>query len=450
MSDKEQQKDITYEQQIAKNEWKKYGRMGISFFLTFVACVLFFFIVLRYQQFAAIIGQLIHAAQPIIMGLVIAYLINPVMKFCERHVLRLLTKKMKSEKKAKKAARIIGVTGAIVFLLAVIALMIAAIVPSVVNSITTLAETMPKHVESFTEMLEKKHIGNSKVTALLESGVDWFTTNMDELAQDLLVPTAQTYIVQITTGVISGVKTVCNFVIGIVVAIYAMMIQETLQGQSKKIVYAIFKPRYGNVIIHTVRKSSKIFGGFISGKIIDSAIIGVLCYIGCLILRMPDSMLIAVIIGVTNIIPFFGPIIGAIPTVLLVLIQDPWKALYLLIFIIFLQQLDGNVIGPKILGDSTGLSSFWVMFAILFSGSMWGFFGMLLGVPSFAVVYYIVGKAARYGVSKKHLPESTEAYIKARGVNEKTNTLRYTKLGETEEKPDEKVEEKTDETSKKN
>lgn len=441
MLEKEVQKENS-EEIAEKNEWKKYRRIGITFFLTFAACVLFFFMVLRYQQFVGILGKFIHAAQPIIMGLVIAYLINPVMKFCERHVLRLLMKKMKSEKKAKKAARVIGVIGAIGFLLVVITLMIVAIVPAVVNSITSLAETMPKHVESFTEMLEEKHIGNSKVTELLQTGVDWFTTNMDEFAQDLLVPTAQTYIVQITTGVISGVKTLCNFVIGIVVAIYAMMIQETLQGQSKKIVYAIFKPRYGNVIVHTVRKSSKIFGGFISGKIINSAIIGVLCYIGCLILKMPDAMLIAVIIGVTDIIPFFGPIIGAIPTVLLVLIQDPWKALYLLIFIILLQQLDGNIIGPKILGDSTGLSSFWVMFAILVSGSMWGFFGMLLGVPSFAVIYYIVGKAVRYGVRKKHLPEATEAYIMARGVNEKSNTLRYnTPEQEAELKKEEKQQE---------
>lgn len=161
-------------------------------------------------------------------------------------------------------------------------------------------------------------------------------------------------------------------------------------GQSKKIVYAIFKPKHGNIIIEVFHKADEVFGGFIIGKIIDSAIIGVICYFGCLILHIPDTILVAVIIGVTNVIPVFGPFIGAIPTLLLVVIQSPLHALYLLIFIIVLQQVDGNIIGPKILGDSTGLSAFWVMFSILIGGGLFGFLGMLLGVPVFAMnlLYY--------------------------------------------------------------
>ena len=150
-----------------------------------------------------------------------------------------------------------------------------------------------------------------------------------------------------------------------------------------------------------------------------------IAYFGCLILRIPSSVLVAVIIGVTNVIPVFGPFIGAIPSLLIVVIQNPWHALYLLIFIVVLQQVDGNIIGPKILGSSTGLSTFWVMFAILIGGGMFGFLGMLLGVPTFAVIYYIVRRVVNYALRKKKLPEDTMDYTKTTGVDTKNNKLKY-------------------------
>jgi predicted PurR-regulated permease PerM len=235
----------------------------------------------------------------------------------------------------------------------------------------------------------------------------------------------QSSISSITTGVISVVKVLINFVIGLFVAVYVMSIQETLQAQGKKIIYAVFPPKIGNIIINTVRKSSEIFGGFITGKIVDSAIIGCLCYMGCVILQIPSAILVSVIIGVTNIIPFFGPFIGAIPALILVVLQSPWHALYLLIFIVVLQQVDGNIIGPKILGNSTGLSSFWVMFAILVFGGIWGFFGMLLGVPVMAVIYYIIGNVTRHFLARRNLPTATSEYTAMRSVNIEDNTLCY-------------------------
>ena len=201
------------------------------------------------------------------------------------------------------------------------------------------------------------------------------------------------------------------------------MIKERLIGQSKKAIYAIFKPRQGNIIIETMHKADEIFGGFIIGKIIDSAIIGVICYVGCSILHIPDAVLVAVIVGVTNIIPVFGPFIGAIPSLLLVVVQSPWHALYLLIFIIILQQVDGNIIGPKILGSSTGLSSFWVMFAILIGGGLFGFLGMLLGVPVFAMIYYIVQRLVNHSIRKRQLPEATDAYVDVKSVDLSTGSL---------------------------
>ena len=174
-----------------------------------------------------------------------------------------------------------------------------------------------------------------------------------------------------------------------------------------------------------MRKSNEIFGGFISGKILDSAIIGVIAYIVLAIMKMPDSILIAVIVGVTNIIPFFGPFIGAIPSFVIIVLQDPMKGIYFLIFIVILQQIDGNIIGPKILGDSTGLSSFWVVFAIMVFGGLWGFPGMLLGVPIMAVIYYIAQRSISYFLRKRGLSDQTSEYIYLTRVDKNTNELVY-------------------------
>ena len=168
-----------------------------------------------------------------------------------------------------------------------------------------------------------------------------------------------------------------------------------------------------------------MFGGFISGKILDSAIIGVIAYIGLVALRMPYSLLVAVIVGVTNVVPFFGPFIGAVPGVILIALAEPIKGLYFLIFVFVLQQVDGNIIGPKILGDSTGLSSFWVVFAILVGGGLFGFMGMLLGVPTFALIYYLIREIVGYILRRRRLPEGTKEYIQMQGVDVDTGMVRY-------------------------
>ena len=413
-----------------------YISVGLMVFVTVAACILFFFIIQRYEGFADAWNKVMKAAQPIIIGLVVAYLLNPIMKFWERTFFRFFGKRMKKESRARKLSRGLGIGCALLVLLLIIVLFIAAIAPSVISSIAMLIEVLPGQVQRLVSFIQTGDFGDSEAAKALSDVLINATNYVETWAQEDLLPLIQSSIASITTGVINMVKVIVNFVIGLFVAAYVMSIQETLQGQSKKIIFAIFRPRVGNIIVHTVRKSSSIFGGFITGKIIDSAIIGGICYVGCLILHIPSPILVAVIVGVTNIIPFFGPFIGAIPALLLVVIQSPWHALYLLIFIIVLQQVDGNIIGPKILGNSTGLSSFWVMFAILVFGGIWGFFGMLLGVPIMAVIYYIVGKLVRYGLARRKLPTPTSDYVKMRGVNLDTNTLRYTT-------PDEFAEEET-------
>lgn len=425
-----------------KEQYRSYFKIGFTVFVTFVCCILFFFFIFRYQGVAETWSKFLTAGQSIIIGLVLAYLMNPTMKFFEGWFIKVKTKhaekkkKELNEEKVKKGGRIFGTTCALILLFVIIAVLIAMIVPSIVQSATSLAKTLPSQVETFIDNVEKGDLGDSKLAQFAGLFLEDIVEYLEKWWNETILPEINTYIAEITTGVLNFAKGIVNFIVGIIVAVYVMMIQEKLLAQCRKIIFAIFKPKQGNVIVHTIRHSSKIFSGFISGKILDSVIIGIICYIGCLIMRIPNSVLVAAIIGVTNVIPIFGPIIGLVPTVLFVVIQSPIHALYLLIFILVLQQVDGNIIGPKILGNSTGLSSFWVMFAILVFGGMWGFFGMLLGVPIFAVIYYIGGKVVNYGLKRRNLPTATSEYYEARGIYEDTNTIRYTSLDAPREKTD--------------
>ena len=349
----------------------------------------------------------------------------PVKKFIEKPVYEWFLLKKIDEQNAKKWAKGVGITGAIIFLFVIIAILIAMMVPALVTSVIGLIESMPGYVESFVEWIENVGIGNSEFAAFIVTTITNISDELQNWAKAELLPIVQQYIAHITSGVFSIVKAILNFLIGIIVVVYVMTIQDTLLGQCKKVIYALFPAKKGNIIIKTIRKSNDIFGGFVIGKIIDSAIIGVIAYVGCIILQMPSAFLVAFIIGVTNVIPFFGPFIGAVPSVLLVLIQSPIHALYLTIFILILQQVDGNIIGPKILGDKTGLASFWVLSSILIAGGLFGFFGMVLGVPVFAVLYYIWQEFVKYRMKKKNLSVSTTDYIRLKYIDEETNELVY-------------------------
>lgn len=203
---------------------------------------------------------------------------------------------------------------------------------------------------------------------------------------------------------------VMSFVVGIIISIYVLMGKERFFAQSKKLLSALIPTPAVDRIVQITHQSHEIFSGFISGKILDSCIVGLLCFIGMVIFRWPYAVLISVMVGVTNVIPYFGPFFGAIPSVLIMLIVDPVKAIWLALFILALQQLDGNVIGPKILGNSTGLSAFWVIFSITVFGSLFGVVGMFIGVPLFAVIYSLVRQFCEWRLSCKGMPTGTADY----------------------------------------
>lgn len=408
-----------------KESWDHYIKIGTTAFVTVAACITFFFILYRWSTIAGVIGDIVKAGESIIIGLALAYLLMPTKNVIEKFVYRILRKKKIKKDKAKSVAKSIAITGAIIFLFIIIGVLIAILVPALITSIVGLVEAMPGYINSFVKWIEDMGFADSTVALMIGNAITSFTSELQTWAQTEILPFVQEYIGQITSGVFAVLKVILNFFVGIIVVVYVMSIQETLTGQCKKIVYAIFPAQKGNIIIDTVRKSHEIFGGFVTGKIIDSAIIGVIAYIGCMILQIPSALLVAFIIGVTNVIPFFGPFIGAVPTILLVLIQSPIHALYLGIFILVLQQVDGNIIGPKILGDSTGLSAFWILTSITIAGGLFGFFGMLLGVPVFAVIYYIVQQIVAYRMEKKNLSSDTEEYIELLSIDENSKEMKY-------------------------
>lgn len=416
---------------------KRYMVIALLALITVCCSILFFFMVYRYHGFADFWRNLVWILQPITIGVVLAYLLNPVMKFIERYLLKIFLPHMKHEKRARKMGRGIAIAGSLLFLAGILILLFSVVVPSIANSIQNMIAVFPSEINNLIKGIEEFKEGDSKWAEMVGELIESVSTMFQTFVQKDLLPQAKVYLASITSGVIYGVKLLTNVLVGVIVSVYVLMSKETFAGQAKKIVYAVLKPMHANIVINTVRKSNQIFGGFISGKLLDSAIIGVLAYVVLAIMKMPDTMLLAVIIGVTNIIPFFGPFIGAIPSFIIVVLQNPMQGLYFLIFIFILQQVDGNIIGPKILGDSTGITPFWVVTSILIFGGLWGFLGMLLGVPIMAVLQYIVHNLIDYALKKRGLVSDTESYVELVRVDKVTNTLVYpeeTKENETIQK----------------
>ena len=358
--------------------------------------ILFFFLIYRFQGFGDAISKLTGILMPFIYGAVIAYLLKPVCNCVENFLRRLLPEKMGT------AANMLAVTISLLFGILVVYALIMMIVPQLITSVTTLYYTARNNLNDFVDWASHQEIiaSNQKLLDFIETSYDNLQDTLDNLVRTKLVPSVQSLLSGAALGVMSFVTFLKNIVIGLIVSVYLLASRKKFGQQGKLILYSLVKPRWANLIMEEIRYADRMFGGFINGKILDSAIIGVLCYIACLIFKFPSALLVSVIIGVTNVIPFFGPFIGAVPATLLILIQNPIKALWFVLFVLVLQQVDGNIIGPKILGNTTGLSSFWVLFAILLFGGLWGFVGMIIGVPLFAVIYDVIKKLVFHGLNR--------------------------------------------------
>ena len=368
--------------------------------------ILFFFLIYRFQGFGDAISKLTGILMPFIYGAVIAYLLKPVCNCVENFLRRLLPEKMGT------AANMLAVTISLLFGILVVYALIMMIVPQLITSVTTLYYTARNNLNDFVDWASHQEIiaSNQKLLDFIETSYDNLQDTLDNIVRTKLVPSMQSLLSGAALGVMSFVTFLKNIIIGLIVSVYLLASRKKFGQQGKLILYSLVKPRWANLIMEEIRYADRMFGGFINGKILDSAIIGVLCYIGCLIFKFPSALLVSVIIGVTNVIPFFGPFIGAIPATLLILIQNPIKALWFVLFVLVLQQVDGNIIGPKILGNTTGLSSFWVLFAILLFGGLWGFVGMIIGVPLFAVIYDVLKKFVFHGLRRNEEMELVTTY----------------------------------------
>ncbi len=425
-----------------KEEYKPYIRWGVTVIAIFSACIMIFFFLLRLDIIVRFFGKATEAVQSIIYGLVIAFILRPVASFWQEKIEAYLHRRFPNEEEKKKkkhhiVAKGISVGIAMLIALLVIATVIGMIGPRVVDSIKNVVASSSgflEKIEQWAYGLQDKHpelfsAGGEAYQKALEYLEDWVNTD--------LLGWMNTLVTGFTTYVIGFFSSLMNWVLGLIVAIYALAERESFDGQAKKMVYAFLPVENANVVIAIARKTNQVFSGFISGKLIDSLIIGVLCFVGLSVLRMPYTLLISVIVGVTNVIPFFGPYVGAVPSAFLILLVNPIQCLYFIIFILVLQQIDGNIIGPKILGDSTGLSAFWVIFSILLFGGLFGFVGMVIGVPTFAVIYYLIKSGVEYLLWKKGLPVETQEFSGLYQVDEEDHIILY----QEKEKEEKKVEE---------
>ena len=414
---------------MKRNVRHPYLAAGLTAFAVVAASLLLFFLMFQIKAVAGFLDTLARILRPIFMGAVIAFLLLPV----HRNILRFLTAitsdKQKADKRTGTFLNFVAIVLSLLLALFLIYLLLAMVLPQVYESVVGLVNSVPDYIENVQKWLQTFFEDNPDIQAAIlpvynsaaESLEQWLNSdilpNLDSLSTTFQWVRAT--ILPNLTGVVAGVSgmvvgflvLVKDLLIAIIVSVYLLARKDLFAAQSKKIVYSLFRTDIADLLVEEVRGAYKIMSGFINGKLVDSLIIGVICLVCCNLFKFPYPALVATIVGVTNIIPFFGPFIGAVPCGLLILLVSPIKAVYFAIFILVLQQFDGNILGPKILGDSTGLASFWVLFSILLFGGVFGFAGMVLGVPVFAMIYSVISRLVGYGLRGRGLSEDTGDYM---------------------------------------
>lgn len=398
----------------------KYIKWGLTALVVLILAICFVCLIFKGDRIWSGFSVILQVTMPIIDGLIIAFIATPILNWIEEKLLRPLCRKCgvdASKRKVKKRIRAGAVLLTFLFIILIIYGFFSIVIPQLITSIQSIIARFPTYINNLIDLTEKLLADNPDLEKYIEDMLETYSEDLNAFLDNNILPTLNTLIRSASVGMIGVLKSLYNFVIGLIISLYILAGKETFASQAKKICYALFERRKANQIIRAFRFTNKTFIGFLGGKIVDSAIIGVLCFIGTSILKMPYPVLVSVIVGVTNIIPFFGPYIGAIPSALLILMTDPGKCIPFIIFILALQQLDGNVIGPKILGESTGLSGFWVIFSITLFGGLWGIVGMVVGVPLFAVLYAGVDYMVNKFLKKKELSTNTADYETVKYIN---------------------------------
>lgn len=406
-----------------------YLAMGLTAFAVIAASLLLFFLLFHMKEVSGFLRTLGIILRPIFMGAVIAFLLLPVHRGILRFLMAMTTDKRKADQRNVAFLNFVAIILSLLLALFLIYLLLAMVIPQVYASIVGLVQSIPDYIEVVQGWLQTFFEDNPDIQSAVMSVYNSSAASLEQWLNSDILPNLEsvtttfqwvrTTIWPNFSGVMAGVSGVLvgflvlvkDLLIAVIVSVYLLARKDVFAAQSKKIVYSLFRTDIADLLVDEVRNAYKIMSGFINGKLVDSLIIGVICFICCTLFKFPYPALVSTVVGVTNIIPFFGPFIGAVPCGLLIFLVNPLQAVYFAIFILVLQQFDGNILGPKILGETTGLASFWVLFSILLFGGLFGFAGMVLGVPVFAMIYSVVSRTVAHGLRARNLPVETEEYM---------------------------------------
>ncbi|MDO4749350.1 MAG: AI-2E family transporter, partial [Eubacteriales bacterium] len=401
---------------MKKFQWeKKYLYWGLTALAVILSCIVFFMIMQRWAAIREALSGLIGILSPFIWGFVIAYILSPVMRYLQHNVFDkglgwLFRSNPQKDAIVNRYSRAIAIFVSELLLLTIVAVLLWLILPQLYYSVDTIVKNSQTFMGTVVQWLETILKDFPEIEQAFTAQLGSVSNALFTWLQENVLPQMNNALSNFTSGVYYIIRGVYDVVIGVIVSVYVLFNKTTFRTSGRKLLFALFSPSTSRTILRSLAFTDRVIMDFITGKLLDSLIIAMICYVGCSILGMPYTLLVAVIIGITNIIPFFGPFIGAIPSTFIILTISPVKALIFVIFILVLQQFDGNILGPKILGKSTGVNGFWVMFSIILGTGLFGFAGMLLGVPVFVVVYTGIRYLINERLRKKGMPTDDNFY----------------------------------------
>ncbi len=405
---------------------EKHVYWGITAVVVVIVSFIFAFLFYRFGVIRDTIRKITNILMPIIYGCILTFLMSPVYDRIDTWTFAHLARVFPGHRFRRKVSRGLASLLSLALLVFIVAALFWMIIPQIISNLRDVIERLPQNLDSLEPRIREIMIGNPTLNNTILEAYRVLSENVESFFTRNIAPNINNYIISFSNSIMLIVRMVFDIVIGLMVMLYLLNMKTTLAAQAKKITYGILDVTKANILIEETRFVKTMFSSFIVGKIIDSAIIGVINYVAMSALKMPYALLISVVVGVTNVIPFFGPFIGAIPSAVILLFVSPMYCLQFLIWILILQQVDGNIIGPKILGQTTGLPSFWVLFSILLFGGLFGIVGMIIGVPTFAIIYRFINRLTNQSLSRKMLSTESRDYMHLERID--PESLDYVKL----------------------
>lgn len=401
----------------------EYIYWGITALSVIALGILFYFTILRFDNIIKIIGKILYIFRPLLYGIIIAFILTQSFNFFNRKFTKLLSKRSKDTIKVKKESKIISISISILILLLILFWIFYLLIPKLLISVVGIVEMLPDSIVKVESWLENILKGNPAIENIILTMINDSSKSILSYLSEGILPKMENIVTTVTVGLNGMYEFLRDFTIGIVFSVYLLINKNKYVSEMKKFIYTFLGIKKGNSLLQGARYSYNIFNGFIKGKLLTSVALGIVCYIAMILFKMPYAALISLIVAITNIIPFFGPIIGWVPGVILLLLINPIQALYFTIIIIVLQQIEGNILSPKIVGDSIGLSGFWVLFSIMIFGGIFGLVGMIIGVPIFAIFYHFASYQLKKYLAKKDLPSETADYEDLKYIDETTKKV---------------------------